>query len=105
MRLIVFTAPESIPNESLLLNQCFRQGLQSLHVRKPAWGLEHVKQYVLRIDSEHRRHVVLHSHHHLAEELELGVRILRGSITEHDAVTISALDITRMPLQIDSKCS
>ena len=74
MRLIVFTAPESFPNELPLVNQCLRQGLQSLHVRKPTWQQEQVRQYVLGIDKEHRKRVVLHSHHQLVEELQLGVR-------------------------------
>lgn len=74
MRLILFTAPDTPVHELRLLDRCFQSGLKHLHVRKPGWPVERLREYVAQIDVEQRRKVVLHSHHQLSEEFEVGVR-------------------------------
>ena len=85
MRLIVITAPDTprslvSQSELGLLHQCFQRGLKHLHLRKPGWPIDRLRQFVREIDVEDRRKIVLHSHHELSEEFEIGVRPTKHAV-------------------------
>ena len=74
MRLILLTPPDLVPNEHGLVAKFFKEGLTSLHIRKPGWRPSQVEQYVAAIPRPDRSKLVLHSCHHLTSALGVGVR-------------------------------
>jgi thiamine-phosphate pyrophosphorylase len=67
--MIVISNPTSAANEVNIIHSLFEEGLTSFHVRKPYFGISEMKQFLLAINPNYRDHLVLHSHHDLAEEL------------------------------------
>jgi thiamine-phosphate pyrophosphorylase len=59
----------AIANEISTIHSLFESGLDLFHVRKPAFSASEMKDFVNSIGLEFRNKLVLHSHHHLAEEL------------------------------------
>jgi thiamine-phosphate pyrophosphorylase len=67
--MIVISNPISVTNEINTIHSLFEEGMMLFHVRKPYFGIYEMKQFLLAINSNYRDRLVLHSHHHLAEEL------------------------------------
>jgi thiamine-phosphate pyrophosphorylase len=67
--MIVISNPTSVANEVNIIHSLFEEGLTSFHVRKPYFGISEMKQFLLAINPNYRDHLVLHSHHDLADEL------------------------------------
>lgn len=61
MDVIVLTYPEEIKNEHLFLKRLFAAGLETLHIRKPAFSERDMWHYLERIPIEYLDRVVLHS--------------------------------------------
>lgn len=75
--MIVISNPTAIANEINTIHALFERGLELFHVRKPEFSAEEIKTFVTAIGLEYRNKLVLHSHHHLAEELGMN-RIQRN---------------------------
>lgn len=69
--MIVISNPKPIVNEIEIIHSLFEEGLQTFHVRKPYFGRSELKQFLLAINQNYRDRLVLHSHHELAEELNI----------------------------------
>lgn len=67
--MIVISNPTAIANEINTIHALFERDLELFHVRKPEFSAEEMKAFVTAIGLEYRNKLVLHSHHHLAEEL------------------------------------
>ncbi len=67
-KMIVISSPIAVANEIKLIHQLFAEGLPLLHVRKPDLLENEMKQFLSLIDAESRCKLVLHQHHHLAED-------------------------------------
>lgn len=78
--MIIISNPTTIANEINTIHALFENGLELFHVRKPTFSAEEIKTFVTAIELEYRKKLVLHSHHHLAEELG----IIRIHFTEKD---------------------
>lgn len=78
--MIVISNPTAIANEIKTIHALFECGLELFHVRKPDFSAEEIKTFVTAIGLEYRNKLVLHSHHHLAEELGMN----RIHFTEKD---------------------
>lgn len=65
--MIVITNPSAIENEISSINSLFEEGLSLLHIRKPDFSELEMAQFVHQIKVEFRSNLVLHNHHHLAE--------------------------------------
>lgn len=72
MRLIVISPPTAVANETDLASEMLAAGLARLHVRKPTFSRQEMADYVARIPAHHHAQLVLHSHHALVSELNLG---------------------------------
>lgn len=72
MQLIVISPPLSVPDEARLACELLALGLARFHVRKPAWSRVEVAAYLAAIPVQYHPRLVLHSHHALAAELDLG---------------------------------
>ncbi|MFC0779761.1 thiamine phosphate synthase [Flavobacterium sp. HJSW_4] len=66
--MIVITNPFFVEDEIDILNSLFEEGLSLLHIRKPDFSELEMVQFIHQIKMEFRANLVLHSHHHLAED-------------------------------------
>lgn len=57
--LILITAPEQVPEEDVLLNHMFAEGLSLLHLRKPEHQVEDVYRLLGKIKPEYHERIVL----------------------------------------------
>ncbi|MFA9186987.1 thiamine phosphate synthase [Flavobacterium sp. FBOR7N2.3] len=67
--MIVISNPTAIANEINTIHALFDRGLELFHVRKPEFSAEEIKTFVTAIGLKYRNKLILHSHHHLAEDL------------------------------------
>ncbi|HSD15159.1 MAG TPA: thiamine phosphate synthase [Flavobacterium sp.] len=66
--MIVITSPIPVANEISIIHSLFPEGLKLLHVRKPDFSEAEMRSFLSEIGLEFRARLVLHSHHHLAED-------------------------------------
>lgn len=71
MKIILLSDFYPIPEEHVLLNTLFEQGLKHFHLRKKAYSEDEMMAYLAQIPSQYHRHIVIHSHFHLVETLGL----------------------------------
>lgn len=88
MKYIVITPAETVPNETLLCNLLFENGLQILHLRKPGASREMYEDFIRRISPLYRNKIVLHEHYELASRYRLkGIHLKSGQAGTHDQYT------------------
>ena len=78
MELIVLTASEWLPDEAAALSALFEQGLQRLHLRKPAATSAETETFIAGLPAAVRPRIVLHDHFALQPRLGLGGIHLNG---------------------------
>ena len=83
--MIVISNPTAIANEIQIIHSLFEEGLELLHIRKPEFSASEMKDFVNAIGLEFRKRLILHSHHDLAEDLE----IIRLHLSEKERKEIS----------------
>lgn len=66
--IIVITPEQSVRNENEIINELFKEGLELLHIRKPAMEVKTMRNYIHSIQSDYHEKLVLHNHYVLAEE-------------------------------------
>lgn len=69
--IIVISPEELVQNETEIINQLFREGLDLLHVRKPFINSEKMTDLIQKIDSEFYPQLVFHSHYDVAENFNI----------------------------------
>lgn len=89
--MIIISNPTAIANEIKTIHALFECGLELFHVRKPDFSAEEIKTFVTAIGLEYRNKLVLHSHHHLAEKLEMN-RIHYTEKERHNFINITDSD-------------
>jgi len=89
--IIVVSPTDILPNETNHLNAMFDNGLDLFHFRK--YGLEDqlALNYISKVNDKYRKMIVLHSHHHLANKLEIE-RLHFNSETRHSNKHIELTD-------------
>ncbi|MEL6718251.1 MAG: thiamine phosphate synthase, partial [Bacteroidota bacterium] len=88
-KIILLSPPQNVENEHQILVQLFELGLQCFHLRKPDFSDIEYAQYLGQIPTEYWDRIVLHHHHHLAEQLSLGgVHLTERSRQNLDAMTL-----------------
>jgi hypothetical protein len=97
---ILFTYPEALPHETLLLQNLMQDEWDFLHVRKPDYSKEEMINFLEMIPQFHHK-VVLHTHYELIREFELaGINLNKRAmsrLTAADELT-SACDIRELTL-------
>jgi len=69
--IIVITPELMIPDETDVINQLFRKGLDLLHIRKPFISRNEMTDFLDGIDASFYPQVVLHSHYELSDEYDI----------------------------------
>lgn len=72
MNLYVITSEVELPNEHRLIVRLFELGMERLHIRKPTMDRETMYRYLSALPEKWHRRLVLHDHHELACEFEVG---------------------------------
>lgn len=72
MRLVVVTSPEPLRREVELIGELLELGVSRVHLRWPTCSHSELSAHILRIAERHRRKLVLHQHHELAQALGVG---------------------------------
>lgn len=67
---ILFTYPEALPHETLLVKNLMKEEWDFLHVRKPDYSKSELINYLELIPEFHHK-IVLHSHYELIHEFDL----------------------------------
>ncbi len=70
-KLIVISPENDVEKEGQWLTRMFEEGLKLFHLRKPGYSETQMKQYIQLLPEKYRSKIVLHSHFHLAGELNL----------------------------------
>ncbi|RZJ51388.1 MAG: thiamine phosphate synthase [Chryseobacterium sp.] len=66
--MIVISNPIAIANEINLIHSLLEEGLELFHVRKPDYSEIEITKFLDQIKTEFRSNLVLHNHHHIAED-------------------------------------
>lgn len=71
MKLVVITPSKDVPEEQSIITKMFESGLTTLHLRKPKYSTNQMKDYIKEIPSHFHHRIVIHSHHDLALKFTL----------------------------------
>ena len=66
--ILVITPETMVQNETEVINQMFKEGLELLHIRKPKINREEMKNFLCRIDEEFYPQLVLHGYYDLGKD-------------------------------------
>ena len=69
--IILFTAPNDIPEEEEIVNKLFGNGLHVLHLRKPGASRERYERFIRSIAPRYRQRIMVHDYPELAKEYGL----------------------------------
>ncbi len=74
--IIIISWPTNFNDEIGIINQLFECGLKQFHIRKPDFNSLEMRSYINAIPNKYKRFLVLHSHFHLAKEMDLmGIQV------------------------------
>ncbi len=91
MKLIVITPDETMPGETVIVNQLFENGLQRLHLRKSGFYSTDYRTYIKSIAPEYHSRIVVHDFFGLYDEFGLG-GIHLNSATRMDKGTSAKIE-------------
>ena len=69
--LIVLTSEQKIANEASTINLLFENGMETLHLRKPAFDIDEYKFLLRNINQVFHKNIVIHQYHTLCNEFNL----------------------------------
>lgn len=94
--LIIISNALPVPQEAVLINALFAEGLEIFHLRKPACAVEEMVSLIQNIKAKYRHKIALHQHHQIAAEW--GIHRLhftmekRGRTTESELMALKEKD-------------
>jgi thiamine-phosphate pyrophosphorylase len=71
MKLVIITPSTNVPDETSLVTKMFEAGLTILHLRKPRFSTNQMKEYISDIPDHFHNRIVIHSHHTVALKFKL----------------------------------
>ncbi len=79
MQLVVFSSNDKFHSEIPIVEKMFKEGLETLHLRKPKFSTKDLDEYISSIPSKYHPRIILHSHHKLGKKYKIkGVHISRA---------------------------
>ena len=98
---VLFTYPETLPHETVLLTNLMQDEWDFLHVRKPDYSKEEMINFLEMIPQYHHK-IVLHSHYELIRQFDVaGINVNKKALTQlsySDELT-SSCDIRELTLR------
>ena len=70
-KIIVLTPENFVAKEIESVCKLFSEGLPLLHIRKPYFSEQDLREYIIKLPSKYYRRIVLHSHYKLVKEFKL----------------------------------
>ena len=70
--IVVITAEGSVSEEAATCQALLEGGLRTLHIRKPHASIAEVQALIREIDPDFRDRLIVHEHHELVNEMNLG---------------------------------
>ncbi len=86
--LILFTPPQTQPDEVTTILSLLDAGVDRLHVRKPEMGKQEFLDYLKQIPARYYRKVVIHSHYDLIAQYNFGGIHLTGTFLKQVEATL-----------------
>ena len=71
MKVVVMTSPDKLHSEVTIVTKLFKEGLDTLHLRKPKFNREKMEEYLGMIPTMYHNRIIIHSHHRLAIKYKL----------------------------------
>lgn len=71
MKVVVMTSPDKLHSEISIVIKLFKEGLETLHLRKPKFNREKMEEYLKMIPAKYHGQIIIHSHHKLAIKYKL----------------------------------
>lgn len=71
MKLIVITGSKTLTDEPSMVTKMFEDGLMTLHLRKPRYTTQEMRDYIEAIPDYYHNRIIIHSHHVLATKFNL----------------------------------
>lgn len=71
MKLIVITGSKTLTDEPSMVTKMFDDGLLTLHLRKPRFSTQEMRDYIDEIPVHFHNRIIIHSHHILAAKYNL----------------------------------
>ncbi|MDR0353017.1 MAG: thiamine phosphate synthase [Opitutaceae bacterium] len=90
LRLLVISPEGEDSREHAVLAELFAAGLRHYHLRKPGWARARLAAWLRALPPEFHPRIVLHTHHNLAAEFDL------GGLHERDSGRAAPPDSSRM---------
>lgn len=83
MKLIVITPSSDVPDEQTLVTKMFESGLTTLHLRKPKYSTNQMREYLEEIPEIFHDRIIIHSHHNLALKFNLkGIHLGKSHLSK-----------------------
>lgn len=84
MRFIVITPSDIVDKEYDLVSYMLKNGLPTLHIRKPSFTKEEMVNYIEHFSDEEQSKMVLHSHHKILLDYDMkGIHLSRRHRRKH----------------------
>lgn len=76
MHLVIFSSSDKFTSEVYIINVLFKNGLKTLHLKKPNFSKNKLKNYISKIDKKYHNRIIIHSHYSLSLKFNLkGIHI------------------------------
>lgn len=83
MKFILISSEKEFPQETKIVTDLFKRGLETFHLRKPNYTLEETKNFLNAIPGEFHNRIVLHGYRQLPFEYKVkGLHFSFGKIKE-----------------------
>ena len=76
MHLVIFSSSDKFISEVYIINILFKNGLKTLHLKKPKFSKNKLKNYISKIDKKYHNRIIIHNHYSLSLKFNLkGIHI------------------------------
>lgn len=71
MKILLYTLPYRVSDETNKINKLFNEGLEELHIRKPLYSINQLRRFIKQIEVQYHSKIVIHNHYSLIREFDL----------------------------------
>lgn len=72
LHIMAITSPDEVEEEPQKLTSLLQSGVTRVHIRKPGWSADKIYALISAIPETYHRRLVLHDHHELSSEFNIG---------------------------------